>query len=333
MTSTKSIKLILLGGFVALMAGLLFSGSLTSVPGTGDVVSAIDNTSTSMSDEYAGTESCKACHEDQFKSIAGTVHGKMESSRWKGKVQGCESCHGPGKEHMDAGGDKTKIISFKNKNAREKSEVCMSCHSQTSEHATWLGSSHELAGLSCLDCHSAHHNPITKNSELRLFANIQAEAKLLKKRSESETCYQCHSDIRKAEFQRSTHLIKNEDRESRMTCSACHDAHGSTGEKLMKSGGVNDTCYTCHTEKRGPFLWEHAPAREDCASCHKAHGSNHAALLKARTPMLCQSCHIQGRHQTVAGKPNSVFQFNRSCTNCHSQVHGSNHPSGINLLR
>ena len=166
-----------------------------------------------------------------------------------------------------------------------------------------------------------------------MYANLTAETKLLKKRTESETCYQCHTDVRKAEFQRSTHLRKNEDREAKSSCSSCHDAHGSEGEKLLKTATLNETCYTCHAEKRGPFLWEHAPARENCANCHKAHGSNHVALLKARTPMLCQQCHIQGRHQTVPGVPNSAFTSNRSCLNCHAQVHGSNHPSGINLQR
>jgi predicted CXXCH cytochrome family protein len=47
---------------------------------------------------------------------------------------------------------------------------------------------------------------------------------------------------------------------------------------------VNDTCYQCHAEKRGPFLWEHAPVREDCTNCHSPHGSTQPSLLKARTP-------------------------------------------------
>jgi DmsE family decaheme c-type cytochrome len=115
-------------------------------------------------------------------------------------------------------------------------------------------------------------------------------------------------------------------------CATCHEPHGST-RKMMKRESLNETCYQCHTEMRGPFLWDHAPAREDCSTCHKAHGSNNTNLLKQRAPMLCQQCHIQGRHQTVAGAPNSAFNTYRSCTNCHSQVHGSNHPSGINFLR
>jgi DmsE family decaheme c-type cytochrome len=164
-------------------------------------------------------------------------------------------------------------------------------------------------------------------------APMQAESKLLKFASVTDTCVSCHSDVRKAMFQRSTHLFRNEDRESRMSCSTCHEPHGSIGEKMMRTPTVNETCYTCHAEFRGPFLWEHAPVRENCSNCHKPHGSNNANLLKQRAPMLCQQCHIQGRHQTVPGRPNSAFNIGRSCANCHSQVHGSNHPSGINLQR
>ena len=42
----------------------------------------------------------------------------------------------------------------------------------------------------------------------------------------------------------------------------------------LKAASVNEQCYTCHTEKRGPFLWEHAPVRESCLNCHTPHGSN-----------------------------------------------------------
>ncbi len=336
MASNKYIKLLLLGVFAFLFAAWLGSGTTSKADSqaSANVIQASGAALAAAQDDYVGSETCKACHEDQFKNFANTVHGKVaESKRWKDQAQSCESCHGPGKDHVEGAGDKTKIISFKSRTAKENSQSCLACHSQTSTHATWRGSKHESAGLSCLDCHSVHQSQSGKTNETTMFANLQAETKILKKRTENDTCYQCHSDVRKAEYQRSTHLFKNEDRESRMTCSSCHDVHGSIGDKLMKTASINDTCYTCHAEKRGPFLWEHAPARENCTNCHKSHGSNHTALLKARAPMLCQSCHMQGRHQTVAGKPISAFMTNRSCLNCHAQVHGSNHPSGINLQR
>ena len=103
---------------------------------------------------------------------------------------------------------------------------------------------------------------------------------------------------------------------------------------------VNDTCFQCHAEKRGPYLWEHAPVAEDCTTCHNPHGSNQPGMLAQRAPFLCQSCHSQSGHPSIAydadglatGMP-SQYLLAESCLNCHSQVHGSNHPSGSKLMR
>ena len=296
---------------------------------------------------------CATCHEQVVQEFAKTVHGKAPTSRG-GKKEGtggynstetCQSCHGDGSGHIAAmseavagGADPASIANKKIKNPaklkqRESVETCQSCHAQVNEHAQWRGSKHESSGLTCLSCHSAHNSPRMSPEHRQAFGITQAETKLLRERSEADTCYKCHGDVRKSQYQRSTHLFRNEDREHQIGCSSCHEPHGSAGKKMMRRESLNETCYTCHTEMRGPFLWDHAPAREDCSTCHKAHGSNNTNLLRQRAPMLCQQCHIQGRHQTVAGRPNTAFNTYRSCTTCHSQVHGSNHPSGINFLR
>ena len=126
-----------------------------------------------------------------------------------------------------------------------------------------------------------------------------------------------------------------------MTCSTCHNVHGSTNVRLLKSGTtVDESCQSCHTDKRGPYLWEHAPVAESCVTCHEPHGSNNDRMLVAKMPFLCQRCHVTSRHPTV---PYEGFQLNfsqngnkmyaRACTNCHTMVHGSNAPSGRTLLR
>jgi DmsE family decaheme c-type cytochrome len=90
---------------------------------------------------------------------------------------------------------------------------------------------------------------------------------------------------------------------------------------------------SCHTERRGPFLWEHPPVMENCLNCHEAHGSNNPQLLKVRMPRVCDTCHVTSRHPTTPTLLNSVRDFNRGCTNCHAAIHGSNHPSGDMFLR
>jgi predicted CXXCH cytochrome family protein len=281
----------------------------------------------------AAASECSTCHEQIATGFAKTVHGKVQN---RASVS-CESCHGNGAEHIAGGGDTSKIKNPAKINQSVASQTCMQCHSQVKAHAQWRGSKHEAAGLSCLSCHSVHHSQSAIPSRPFAFAeerrDPRIEGKLLRMKSEAETCLSCHTEVRKAQYQRSTHLFRNEDREQRMNCSSCHEPHGSIGPKMMRTASTAETCYQCHSEKRGPFLWEHAPVRENCSTCHKPHGSNHVALLQAKAPMLCQSCHIQGRHQTVAGLPNAAFATSRSCMNCHPAVHGSNHPSGINLQR
>lgn len=127
-----------------------------------------------------------------------------------------------------------------------------------------------------------------------------------------------------------------------MGCSDCHNVHGATSGAMLNQPTVNQTCFSCHADKRGPFLWEHAPAAEDCTLCHSSHGSVRQSLLTKSPPLLCQQCHTTAGHPSVArtgaalpGGPagGSVFLVAGSCTNCHSQVHGSNHPAGAKLLR
>jgi DmsE family decaheme c-type cytochrome len=156
-----------------------------------------------------------------------------------------------------------------------------------------------------------------------------SERRQLAKATEIETCGQCHLQ-RRAQLMRSSHMPL---REGKMTCTSCHNPHGTVAEKLLKANSINDNCYTCHAEKRGPFLWEHPPVTESCSNCHEPHGSNHEKLLKVSKPRLCQQCHVETRHPTRSSDPATRFVFNRSCTNCHSLVHGSNHPSGRPLNR
>jgi DmsE family decaheme c-type cytochrome len=122
-------------------------------------------------------------------------------------------------------------------------------------------------------------------------------------------------------------------REGAMECSSCHAVHGSVTTALLNHDTINDGCYSCHAEKRGPFLWEHAPVNENCLDCHDPHGSIRQAMLRLNPPRLCQQCHIETLHPTEARLPTSKFAIGRSCMNCHSNVHGSNHPSGFGFTR
>jgi DmsE family decaheme c-type cytochrome len=211
------------------------------------------------------------------------------------------------------------IVSFrdddKSRTVAEKNGICLGCHDK-GDRAIWGGSTHETRGLACTNCHSVMKNLTPKHQ--------------LAKTTEIDTCVQCHKNKR-AEIWRSSHMPIAE---GKMTCTSCHNPHGSVGDTLLKEATVNDTCYKCHAEKRGPFLWEHAPVRENCLNCHDPHGSNNDFLLKISRPRLCQQCHSAlGGHPANPRNPSSVFAIGRACQNCHSQHHGSNSPSGARFQR
>jgi DmsE family decaheme c-type cytochrome len=271
---------------------------------------------------YVGAETCLTCHEDRGQGgFAKTPHARTTDPRSPMATQGCESCHGPGKAHVDAGGDKALIKIFHKLSARDASATCATCHNK-GEHAEWEGSAHDSRNVSCVTCHSVHAP--------------KSERAQLTKVTQTETCAQCHSD-KSAKLRRTAHMPV---REGKMECSSCHTPHGSTNVRLLRAGNsVNESCASCHAEKRGPFLWEHQVGRESCTTCHDPHGSNNERMLVAKTPMLCQRCHVHSRHpatiydnaQFVTSK--SSRAIGRSCVNCHAQIHGSNHPSGTAFLR
>lgn len=266
---------------------------------------------------YAGDDTCLLCHDAQ-RAIWQTPHGLKGNPRTPAAKQGCESCHGPGQAHVDDDA-KGHIRTFAKMDPREANAACLTCH-ERGAHALWEGSTHDTRRLACGTCHSAH----TPKGPAQLKAV-----------TELETCASCHRP-QTMKMNRSSHMPV---REGKMSCASCHNPHGATNVKLLKTGNwINESCVSCHSEKRGPFLFEHAAGRESCVSCHDPHGSSNERMLVAKLPMLCQRCHIGTRHPStiydgaaLAARSNRLI--GRGCVQCHSNIHGSNHPSGGTFLR
>ena len=269
---------------------------------------------------YLGSAVCKACHQVQHADFSGTRMGKLflKNARTSLEKRGCEACHGPSSKHLQNFTDPANNIRFTKTSVQtvaQQNAVCLQCH-ERGLRLYWKGGPHESRGLACTNCH-------------RVMKKISDRYQFVK-RTEMETCFQCHL-LRRAQLLRSSHMPY---REGKITCSDCHNPHGTATPKQLKANSVNETCYLCHAERRGPFLWEHPPVRESCLNCHEPHGSVNAPLLKLRMPRLCQQCHTPGtQHSTQPNQPRTRFVFNRACLNCHPQIHGSNHPSGVNFQR
>ncbi len=271
---------------------------------------------------YAGSETCVVCHTDQEASLKGTQHGRARNPRSPAAATGCESCHGPGQAHVD---DEAKghILKFAAMKPADASQTCLSCHNRGA-HAAWDGSTHEGRNLSCVTCHSVHKPSSFEHQ--------------LVKATETQLCATCH----RAQVVKTERAVAHMPvREGKLACSTCHNPHGSISNvKNLKVGSsVTELCTSCHAEMRSPVLWEHAPVKESCTTCHDPHGSSNDRMLVVRMPMLCQRCHVATRHPATIYDNNAVTvsksnrMFGRSCVNCHSNIHGSNHPSGQFYMR
>jgi DmsE family decaheme c-type cytochrome len=303
-----------------------------------------------MDKPYAakGEATCLKCHDESpVVDILNTPHAMKGDARTPFANHGCETCHGASPEHV-ASAAKVKEgekpvpagLLFKGPKAasiEQRNAVCEGCH-ENGNRINWHGSQHQRNDIACADCHTVH---VKKDP-------------VLVKESQAFKCFTCHAEQRAQSFQHSHHPV----REGKVVCGDCHNPHGSPGPKLVKEFSVNETCYNCHAEKRGPLLFEHQPVREDCTTCHTPHGSSNNRLLSERLPYLCLGCHsddpnvvaapgtrvssigwfgggasIPGHAPVSTGVINSPYLQYRACMNCHQMIHGSNSPNGAYFLR
>ncbi|WP_136416639.1 DmsE family decaheme c-type cytochrome [Herbaspirillum sp. ST 5-3] len=299
---------------------------------------------------------CTECHDESEERPILAMYKTRHGVKADARTPGCQTCHGPSEAHVKTATKDSKgrrpapdrmFNGAKKADAREVNETCLTCH-KSGKRTLWEGSKHETQDVSCVSCHQVH---------------VQGKDKALDRVAQRDVCFACHKTERAEMMRPSTHPIQA----GKVTCSDCHNTHGSQGPKLMADITVRDTCFNCHAEKRGPFLWEHPSAMDDCGNCHTPHGSTAAPLLKGRSPWICQNCHADGAphpgnlysgaylpggaasnantrsalasvinpvtgQSVTLNNPASQLAL-RACTNCHSQVHGSNHPAGKRFTR
>jgi DmsE family decaheme c-type cytochrome len=279
---------------------------------------------------------CAGCHEDLARGFAATIHGRVRDFELHGAEGGCVACHGDGAAHAESG-DASLIKGLGDMTQPEDvAEVCTACHRSASLH-DWPGSTHEMNGVGCGDCHNPH---------------IPAQLAT----ADPDPCYRCHTEVQ-AQFEYPSH---HPVREGHMVCASCHTPHGGSIGLVKNEERVAELCFDCHTYLQGPFVFEHEPVMEGCDVCHNPHGAVANNLLVTNEPFLCLQCHEMHFHAGLEGNNESEtyiprfdpannpddgitypdglvpnpFQesgykraFTTKCTQCHTQVHGSDLPS------
>ena len=277
---------------------------------------------------------CANCHEAQWNAIDLSPHGAKNDP--SGSM--CQACHGDASEHLKDSSKKPANPLGKGHSGAEKAAVCLTCHSGNRNLAFWTSGKHALNDVACSNCHSIHNKDGMPTINKFVTTSLPNQA---------EICWSCHQPIRAANFKPSNHPII----EGKVKCTDCHNPHGALSPAMVKQPTINDQCYSCHADKRGPFVFNHPPVEENCATCHNPHGSVHGKLLNEQAPNLCQDCHDGSRHPGTVfgaaggwvcapgdpsascagktGQPNPNVNTRlvaRACLNCHSQIHGSNAP-------
>lgn len=248
---------------------------------------------------FVGRAACATCHTDKDESFDKTFHGRKALSSPK-LANSCESCHGPGSLHAEAG-DPLLILNPKKLDSAAVADKCMSCHKEKSL-MMWKTGAHKQNDLSCLTCHSIHEGEGRKN--------------LVK--SSTDTCLTCHTKQKTDMRLASHHPVP----EGKMTCVSCHNPHGGI-EGNLKADSVQEQCAKCHSDKVGPFANEHPPVADSCSNCHAVHGSANERLMKQPIQMLCISCH-RSAHGGAGPTTTQANTFKRErCTDCHKDIHGS----------
>jgi len=321
-----------LAGVTGLLAILSFSLSAQAAQGTAP-----------SSGDYVGAETCSVCHSEQFEQFKKTYMATVLAEKYPVEQQGCEACHGPGRAHAEAESDAsdeaarqkaaTLIYSFARHSAAENAGRCLACHRKNENERLFRRSLHLAAGVFCADCHTAHltatgNNATKPSAPLGALFSVpsrDAERQWLDNRllrmEQPKLCYTCHKDI-EAQFQLP---VRHRVNEGLVKCTDCHNPHGSISDNQLRAGNT-ETCGTCHVEKRGPFVFEHAAVRvEGCTACHTPHGSINLNLLKRRQErQLCLECHAPPEAIGVP-HPRGNFQTSGECTRCHIDIHGSNY--------
>ena len=175
---------------------------------------------------YVGAEVCKTCHEEAYQKFSHTRMGRLflHQARNTTEQLGCENCHGPGQAHVDQGGGRGVggMISYAKNDptpVEQRNQMCLHCHTK-GNRVFWAGSAHDARDVACTSCHTVMEDKSPRHQ--------------LTKPTEIETCGTCHLQKRAATM-RTSHMPL---REGKMTCSSCHNPHGTVTPSLLKANSL-----------------------------------------------------------------------------------------------
>jgi predicted CXXCH cytochrome family protein len=248
--------------WVALLAGIAVSGcvdeKIVEVPREiFDPPAAEAIGMLGYSDQDAGLTTCGNCHVGPQGQWEGSAH----ADAWAGLQDSghasefCEGCH----TVNELGNTLTEVAGYNATGEDRYHDVqCESCHGPGLDHVQEPGANPMLAPLDvgldntdgCGECHQGEHHPFAEQWVLSGHATLGSQA-------ERDGCNACHSGGGAlTAWNVNTNYIE-EGQPIAITCGVCHDPHGSnnTAQLRFPVGGVEieqNLCSQCHNRRTVP---------------------------------------------------------------------------------
>ena len=160
---------------------------------------------------------------------------------------GCESCHGPGSEHVANGGRSRFIVNPRYLSAERSSVVCGRCHDRrqgyggpTVGYTQAISEAGDLArpGIGRHELITKYTDPVKKGPTVR---GPGREDNIWPDDVHSNKPHQQYSDFLKSKMYRNGRLL--------VTCSDCHDLHGGPYARFLlhdPDDSSSPLCQRCH---------------------------------------------------------------------------------------